>query len=355
MSNRTRTLAELAAHVGGQLEGDGSLEISGVNGLSEASPSEISFYGNTRYRKEFLATRARAVLVSGEVPAPAGVSLVKVANPHLAFAKLSALFHPVTKPAAGIRPGAFVHPEAVVDASAAILAGAYVEKGARIGPRSILYPGVFVGEDAKIGADTVLHANAVIRERCSVGDRCIVHACAVIGADGFGFAFDPEGQSGPEHFKIPQAGTVRVEDEVEIGACTCIDRATLGETVVGRGSKLDNLVQLAHNVRVGPLSLICAQAGVSGSTELGTGVILAGQVGVVGHIRVGDLARVGAQSGVSHDVPDGATVSGSPAVDHKQWLRASAAQTQVADLIKEVRALKKKVEALESRDKERAE
>jgi UDP-3-O-[3-hydroxymyristoyl] glucosamine N-acyltransferase len=180
-----------------------------------------------------------------------------------------------------------------------------------------------------------------------VGSRVILHASCVVGADGFGFAFNAEGERGPEHFKIPQTGIVRIEDDVEVGACTCIDRATIGETVIGRGTKIDNLVQIAHNVKVGPLSLICAQAGVSGSAELGTGVVLAGQVGVVGHIRVGDMAKVGAQSGVAHDVDDGTVVSGSPAMPHREWLRASAALSQLGDLVKEVRTLRRRVEQLE--------
>jgi UDP-3-O-[3-hydroxymyristoyl] glucosamine N-acyltransferase len=206
-----------------------------------------------------------------------------------------------------------------------------------VGARSVLYPGAYVGEAASVGEDCLLYPNVTVRERCQVGSRVVLHASCVVGADGFGFAFDAEGESGPQHYKIPQTGIVRIEDDVEVGACTCIDRATLGETVIGRGT----------NVKVGPLSLLCAQAGVSGSAELGMGVVLAGQVGVVGHIRVGDLAKVGAQSGVAHDVEDGQVVSGSPAVPHKEWLRASAALNQLGDLLKEVRALRRRVESLE--------
>lgn len=342
-----RKLSELAAHVGGELQGDGDAEISGVNGLAEAGPTELSFYGNAKYRQELLATRARAVLVTADAPPREETIFVRVANPHLAFAKVSALFHPPPRFAPGVRPGAHVHPEAKVDASAAVMPGAVVEKNATVGPRAVIHSGAFVGEGASVGEDALLYPNCVVRERCLIGARVILHANCVIGADGFGFAFDAEGPQGPEHFKIPQAGIVRVEDDVEIGACTTIDRATLGETVIGRGTKIDNLVQLAHNVKVGPLSLICAQAGVAGSTEIGMGVILAGQVGVVGHIRIGDMARVGSQAGVGHDVPDGTVVSGSPAFDHRTWLRASAAFSQLPDLVKEVRALRKKVEALE--------
>ncbi|SEU05604.1 UDP-3-O-(3-hydroxymyristoyl)glucosamine N-acyltransferase [Stigmatella erecta] len=342
-----RRLGELATHVGGELLGDAGLLIHGLNGLAEAGPGDVSFYGNTRYRRQFEATRASAVLVGRDVPAREGLSLIRVGNPHLAFARLLTLFEVRERPAAGVRPGAHVHPEARVHPEAVVMAGATVEKGASVGARTVLYAGAYVGEAASLGEDCTVYPNVTVRERCLVGSRVILHASCVVGADGFGFAFDAEGEEGPRHFKIPQTGIVRIEDDVEVGACTCIDRATIGETVVGRGTKLDNLVQLAHNVKIGPLTLICAQAGVSGSSEVGTGVVLAGQVGVVGHIRVGDLAKVGAQSGVAHDVEDGQVVSGTPAMPHREWLRASAAVGQLGDLLKEVRALRRRVEQLE--------
>jgi UDP-3-O-[3-hydroxymyristoyl] glucosamine N-acyltransferase len=334
--------------VGGELLGDAGLLIHGLNGLAEACPGDVSFYGSPRYRRQYEATRASAVLVGPEVPAREGVALVRVPNPHLAFARLSRLFHPVRRPLAGVSPGAHVHPEARVHPEATVMAGATVERGASVGARTVLYPGVFVGEGASLGEDCLLYPNVTVREGCLVGSRVILHASCVVGADGFGFAFDMEGAQGPEHFKIPQAGIVRIEDDVEVGACSCIDRATLGETVVGRGTKIDNLVQLAHNVKVGPLSILCAQVGIAGSTEVGTGVVLAGQVGVVGHLRIGDMAKVGSQSGVAHDVEDGQTVSGSPAVAHREWLRQSAALGQLGDLLKEVRALRRRVETLEA-------
>lgn len=346
-----RRLGELAAHVGGELVGDSGLMITGLNGLAEANPGELSFYGNPRYRQQYEATRASAVLVGLDATPRDGVALVRVANPHLAFAKLSSLLHPRPTYVAGVRPGAHVHPEARVHPEATVMAGATVEKNATVGARAVLYPGAYVGEGASIGEDSLLYPNVTVREHCQVGARVILHASCVVGADGFGFAFNPEGDNGPEHYKVPQAGIVRIEDDVEVGACTTIDRATLGETVIGRGTKIDNLVQLAHNVKVGPLSLICAQAGVSGSAELGMGVVLAGQVGVVGHIRVGDMAKVGAQSGVAHDVEDGQVVSGSPAVPHRDWLRQSAALGQLGDLLKEVRTLRRRVEMLEKKEK----
>jgi UDP-3-O-[3-hydroxymyristoyl] glucosamine N-acyltransferase len=342
-----RTLRELAAHVGGEVAGDPSLPIRGVGALAEAAPGELSFYASSKYRQALLDTRASAVLVScHEAPRPPSdsLALVRVGNPHLAFAQISALFHPRPRHSPGVRPGAHVHPEAQVHPEAAVLSGATVEAGAQVGARSVLFPGVYLGESARVGDDCVLYPNVVVRERCVIGSRVILHAGCGVGADGFGFAFNP---AVPEHFKIPQAGIVRIEDEVEIGACSCVDRATTGETVIGRGTKIDNLVQVAHNVRIGPLSLICAQAGVSGSAEIGTGVVLAGQVGVVGHLKVGDLAKVGAQSGVAHDVPDGAVVSGSPAFDHRQWLKSTAALERLPDLLREVRALRQRVETLE--------
>jgi len=325
--------------------GDASRLITGVNGLAEASPNEVSFYANRRYRKRLEETRAGAVLVDAEasMARPDGMSWVRVRNAHLAFAKIARLFSATPAFSPGIHPGAAVDPRAEVDPQAVVMSGATVQRGAKVGARTCLFPGVFLGEEAVVGADCVVYPNVTIRERCLVGSSVILHSGCVIGSDGFGFAFDPDV---PEHCKIPQMGIVRVEDDVEIGACTCVDRATVGETVIGRGTKIDNLVQVAHNVKIGPMTLICGQAGISGSAEIGSGVVLAGQVGVVGHIRIGDLAKVGAQAGVAHDVVDGATVSGSPAFDHRQWLKSSAAFPELATLLREVRQLRKEVERL---------
>jgi UDP-3-O-[3-hydroxymyristoyl] glucosamine N-acyltransferase len=342
--SRARSVGELAALVGGELQGDADREIWGLTGLAEAGPRDLSFYGNAKYHRLLATTRAGAVLVSEQPPPRAGTSFIRVPHPHLAFARIAQLLHPAPRHPAGVSPRAQVHPAARVDASATVMGLATVEAGATIGARTVLFPGVYVGEGAQVGADCVLYPNAVVREACVVGHRVIVHPSAVIGADGFGFAFDP---AGPAHVKVPQMGTVRVEDDVEIGAGTCVDRATFGETVVGRGAKIDNLVQIAHNVKVGPLSILCAQVGISGSSEVGQGAVLAGQVGIVGHIKVGNLAKVGAQSGVTRDVADGETVSGTPAFAHPEWLRASVAFKDLAALTKEVRALRQRLEALE--------
>ena len=345
-----RSLAELASWIGGTVEGDGSVQIRGLASLEEAGPGELSFYGNPRYRKELGTTRASAVLLPpGELATRRDVAWVRVSSPHLAFARLLAAFHPGPRLAAGVHPRAEVHPSARVDPSATVMALAVVEDGAEVGARSVLWPGSYVGTGSRLGEDCVLQPGAVVRERCFLGARVLLQPGVVVGSDGFGFAFDP---AGPAHVKVPQVGTVRIEDDVEVGAGSCIDRATTGETVIGRGTKIDNLVQIAHNVRVGPLSIVCAQVGISGSTEVGAGVVLAGQVGIVGHVQVGDGARIAAQSGVPHDVPAGATVSGYPAVDHALWLRQSAALKQLPELLREVRELRARVAALESRKDE---
>jgi len=328
------------------VEGNPALEISGVNGLAEAGPTEISFYADGRYRSELEATRAAAVLADAGADVGQRACL-RVANPHLAFAKISALFNPRPSFAPGLAEGAQVHPLARVHPEAAVMSGATVERGASVGARSVLFPGVYLGENAAVGEDCLLYPNVTVRERCRVGARVILHAGCVIGADGFGFAFDP---SVPAHVKVPQAGIVRIEDDVEVGACSCIDRATFGETVIGRGTKIDNLVQIAHNVKVGELAILCGQVGISGSTEVGSGAVLAGQVGVVGHVRIGSMAKVGAQAGVSNSVPDGATVTGYPAIDHRVWLRSSVAFEHLSELIKDLRELKRRVQELEKKN-----
>jgi UDP-3-O-[3-hydroxymyristoyl] glucosamine N-acyltransferase len=341
------SLAELAERVGGRVEGDGSIRIERVMPLEEAGPSDVSFFANRKYAAAFAATRAGAVVVGEGEEVPAGRTVLRSANAYLAFARISTLFHPPREAVPEISPGAVIAEGAVVDPSAEVQALAHVGRGATVGARTILFPGVYVGDGARVGDDCILYPNVVVRERCVVGNRCILQPGAVVGGDGFGFALDMEGDgSGPRHFKVPQSGIAVIEDDVEIGANTCIDRGTLGATVVRRGAKVDNLVQIAHNVEVGPLSLVVAQVGVSGSTKLGTGVVLAGQVGVVGHLTIGDGARLGAQAGVSNDVPAGETYSGYPARPHRQWLREEGALRKLPEIWKRVRELEKEIARL---------
>ncbi|MBI5070091.1 MAG: UDP-3-O-(3-hydroxymyristoyl)glucosamine N-acyltransferase [Deltaproteobacteria bacterium] len=347
MAGPSFTLAEIAARVGGEVAGDGSVPIGGVAPLEEAGPGTLSFFANKKYRAAFERCRASAVVVEpDEAPAP-GRSLLRVANPYLAFAKASTLFHPARTPVAGIDSRASVHASARVDGSAEVMALASVGAGASVGPRTILFPGVVLGEGVRVGADCIVYPNVVVREGCTVGDRVILQPGCVLGADGFGFAFDPQGEgAGPRHYKVPQAGVVVVEDDVEIGANTCIDRATLGVTRVGRGTKVDNLVQLGHNVEVGPLSIVCGQVGIAGSTKLGMGVVLGGQAGLVGHLHIGDGAKFGAQCGVMHDVEAGAIMGGTPGRPHAEWLKIEAALGKLPELLKRVRQLEKELAKL---------
>ncbi len=345
------TLSELAARVGGEVVGDGAARIQRVAPLEEAGPGDISFFTNPKYRAAFQASRASAVIVGpGETAAP-GKNLLAARNAYLAFARISTLFHPPRAPVPDVAPEAFVHPGARVAPSAEIMPLATVGAGAEVGARTILFPGVHVGEGARVGEDCILYPNAVVRERCILGNRVVLQPGCVVGSDGFGFAFDMAGEAGqgPSHFKVPQAGVAVIEDDVELGANTCVDRGTLGATVVRRGAKVDNLVQIAHNVEVGPLSLLAAQAGIAGSTRLGMGVLLGGQVGIVGHLDIGDRAQFAAQTGVMRDVEAGAVRSGSPSRPHAEWLRIEAALRRLPELVKEVRRLQKEIEELKGK------
>lgn len=339
-----KRLGELAALVGGRVEGNAALEIHGVAGLEEAGPQHLSFFGNPRYKQAFAASRAGAVFVGPDVPAAEGRTVVRVANPHLAFAQAAKAFAPRRWFAPHRSERAAIHPDAQVHPEATVMAFATVERGAVVGARCVLHPGAFVGEHARIGDDTVLHPSVTVYDHCLVGKRCILHAGSVVGADGFGFAFDPKG---PEHVKIPQGGIARLEDDVELGACSCVDRATVGETVIGAGTKIDNLVQVAHNVTVGPLSILCAQAGISGSTTLGPGVTLGGQAGVAGHLCIGAKAQIGAQAGVPQDVAEGAKLMGTPSMPMLGWYRSSAAFPKLPELVRELRGLKQRIDELE--------
>jgi UDP-3-O-[3-hydroxymyristoyl] glucosamine N-acyltransferase len=343
----SRTLSELAREVEGTVRGDPELCISGVNVLADAKPGELSFFNNLRYRDALKSTRASAVLVSSpSVPLVEGLAAIVVADPYLSFAKISAVFHPPPRFAPGIDPRAFVEAGAEVDPTATVMAFAYVGPGARVGARTVLFPLAFLGEGSCVGSDAVLYPHVTVREHCTVGDRAILQPGVVLGGDGFGFAFD---RANARHFKIPQAGTVEVQDDVEIGSNSAVDRATLGRTVIGRGSKLDNLVQVGHNVRIGPLCILCGQVGLAGSSELGAGVVCGGQAGVGNHIKVIDGARVGAQSGVMDDIEEPGEYLGSPQVRAPDFMRAQAALQRGSKTLKDVRRLEKRVAELEAK------
>jgi UDP-3-O-[3-hydroxymyristoyl] glucosamine N-acyltransferase len=337
------TLEELAALVGGTVAGDGRVRIRGVNGLKEAGDGEITFLANPRYAPLLASTKASAVIVAPGVSA--SIPSITVSNPDAAFAVVAERFNgAVAAPAPGIHPSAVVAPDAAVGKDVSIGAGAVVEPGASIGEGTVLYPQVFVGRGAKVGPRCLVYPQVVIREKCEIGARVILHSGAVIGSDGFGYATEKG-----VHHKIPQVGIVVVEDDVEIGANVTVDRARFGRTVIGRGTKIDNLVQIAHNVTIGEGCLIVAQTGISGSTRLGRHVVLGGQVGLAGHLEVGDRAAVTAQSGVGKDVPAGAVVSGEHAVDMRTHLRQLAALAKLPEALAEIKRLRKEIDELRGR------
>ncbi|MGH7926575.1 MAG: UDP-3-O-(3-hydroxymyristoyl)glucosamine N-acyltransferase [Candidatus Binatia bacterium] len=350
MTPPVKTLAELAREVGGEVVGDGEVQIHRVASIEEAGPGEITFLANPRYHSHLAACRAGAVIVAPNVVSRGmatqqGKNYLEVADPYFAFAKIHQLFNPAPRYAAKISPLAHIENDATIGDNVTIFPHAYVGNGARIGARTVLYPGAFLGEGVEVGEDCELHPNAVVRYGCRVGNRVILHAGAVIGSDGFGYA-----GRGAARVKIPQTGIVEVQDDVEIGANTTVDRATFGRTVIGRGAKLDNLVQIAHNVVVGENSIIAAQAGIAGSTRIGKDVTLAGQVGVVNHLEIGDGAMIGPQSGVGRSVPKGAMLSsGLHAAPHQDWLRVMTLLPKLPELWALTRRLERKLAELLSR------
>ncbi len=338
-----KTLSELAEYLGGELTGDGSIMLSGVAGLDEAQRGHISFLANPKYATKVATTAAGAVILPPGSEAH-GRNAIYLANPYLGFAKLVTLFYVRPPEVKGIMQGAHVGTTVTMGSDVTIYPGAFVGDGVTLGDRVVLFPGVAVYDGAQIGSDTVLHANVSVRERCRIGSRVTIHNGTVVGSDGFGYALD-----GADHYKIPQVGIVVIEDDVEIGANSTIDRAALGVTLIRKGAKIDNLVQIAHNCVIGPHSVIVSQVGVSGSTKLGAYVTLGGQVGVAGHLEIGDRVMVGAKSGIHNDIPAGQIYSGYPAMPHKQWLKAAMIAPKVPEMRKSIIALEKRFKELEAR------
>lgn len=327
----------------GRVAGDPALELTGVAPLETAGPADLSFAADERRSAGARRTLAGALLVASEADA-AGRPAVIASSPAIAFARWLAIFLPPPRPRPGVARGAHVSASARLKPGVSVAAGATVAEGARVGARTVIGPGCHVGRDAEIGPDCFLHANSVVLDRCRIGARCVLHAGAVVGSDGFGYVWD-----GAAHHKIPQVGIVRLEEDVEVGANSAIDRATLGETVVGRGTKIDNLVQVGHNVVVGEHSILCGQAGIAGSATLGARVTLAGQAGIGDHATLGDgvvaTGRAGIVTGTT--VPAGAVVSGMPALPHREFLKRAAWLGRLPELLRRVESLERRLAEVE--------
>jgi UDP-3-O-[3-hydroxymyristoyl] glucosamine N-acyltransferase len=329
-------LAQIASKLGARLEnGSPDNEITGVAGIEDAGPGQITFVANPKYGAAARNTKAAAVIVTEEFPAIT-TPLLRSKNPYLAFAQAMSIFYPAPKYTPGTHPTAVVHASAKVGANAHIGPYVVIDENVEIGANAVLLAHVVIYRGVKIGDNFFSHAHSVVRENCRIGNDVLLQNGVVIGGDGFGFAKDDSNR----WHKIPQPQPVVIEDDVEIQSNSCIDRCSVGDTRIGRGTKIDNLVQIGHGSHIGENSLLASQVGLAGSTEIGKNVILTGQVGVVGHCKVGDGAIVTPQSGVAGDIAAGAIVSGAPAVDHKLWLKYSAILSKLPEIARAVRAKK---------------
>ena len=336
-----KRLRELAEWVGGTVLGDGEVEISRVAPIEDAQPGEITFIAHPKYLPKLGETKASAVIVSKEVT-QAEKPLLCVTNPYLAFAKILTLFSQKTYQPKGIDPYTWISPTAQLGKDLSLYPFVYIGDRCQIGDRVTIYPGVYIGEDSIIGEESILYPNVSIYSGTVIGKRAILHSGVVVGSDGFGYV-----KEGRRNVKIPQVGGVEIEDDVEIGANTTIDRGALGKTIIRRGVKIDNLVQVAHNVVIGEDSIIVAQVGISGSAKIGSNVILAGQVGVVDHIEIGDNVRVGAQSGITHDLAANQGYIGSPALPQREFLRAATVFPKLPEMRKTLLEIEKRLKKIE--------
>lgn len=339
-------LSELASRLDCRLEGDGSIEIVRVAGIQRAEPGDLTFLTNARYSEDLATTRASAVIVgSAEPPRSTTAAFLRCDDPYSAFARAVGLFAHAVAPPKGVDRSSAVAPDATLGADVSIGPFVAVGAGASIGARTVIYPNVVIGPGARVGGDCVLHSHVTVRERVTIGDRVILHDGVVVGSDGFGFARQKDGS----HLKIPQLADVVIEDDVEVGANSTIDRPAVGETRIGAGTKIDNLVHIAHGVALGRRVLLAAQVGIAGSAAIEDDVMMAGQSGVTGHIRVGRAAKIGAKSAVLRSVDAEEFVTGHPAFEHADWRRASIVFRQLPALKKRLHELEQTVAELEKR------
>jgi len=342
-------LKDIARILDGTIDGDEDTVISNISGIEDAKEGDITFVANPKYIKYIEQTNASAIVCSPDISSESK-NLLKVKNPYLAYAKAITFLNPPRKETGTIDERAFIGKDVKLGENVTIYPFAFIGDGSTIGDNTTIYPNCFLGRKVKIGNNTFLHPNVTIREECIVGNNVIINSGAIIGSDGFGFAPD-----GAKKFKIPQLGIVQIDDDVEIGACTTIDRATMGKTWIKRGAKLDNLIQVAHNCTIGEDSIIIAHTGISGSTHIGDRVTMAGQSATAGHVKIGNDVTVGARGGIAVDVPPGQTVSGAPHMPHRDWLRSTLIFRKLPEMNQTIKELKKKITELESKIKQRGE
>ncbi|MCH2134025.1 MAG: UDP-3-O-(3-hydroxymyristoyl)glucosamine N-acyltransferase [Phycisphaerales bacterium] len=345
-------LSELATRVDAVLHGDGELEVTGCAGIKAASPTEVTFLANSKYQAHLASTKAAAVFIRDSDPCPDGLARLVCDDPYFAFRNAMIELHGfrqhpdvIEDRGDGVSRLAAVHPDAVIGEGTRVHPHVTIEAGARIGTGCHLYPGVSIGPEAQLGDDCILYSNVVIYDRCRLGDRVTVHACSAIGNDGFGYA-----THAGAHHKIPQSGITVLEDDVEIGANCAIERAAMGETVIGAGTKFADLISIGHGTTMGKHCLLVSLVGIAGSVEVGDYVALGGQTGVAGHLRIGDGVQALAKTGVTGDIPDGATVGGAPAVDADAAKRNALAAMNLAGLVRRVRTIERTLDRAAQRD-----
>jgi UDP-3-O-[3-hydroxymyristoyl] glucosamine N-acyltransferase len=343
------TLGELARRLECPVEGDAAIEIRRVAKIEDAGPGDLTFLANPKYASKLAATRASAVIMNGEATslseAVAPCAVIRSASPYLTFARAAQALSPDTPPPAGVHALAVVAGDATIDPTATVSAFSVIGSGVRVGARTVIHPHVVIGDGTTVGADCILHAHVSIRERCTIGARVILQNGAVVGSDGYGFAQRADGT----HEKIPQTAPVVIEDDVEIGANTTIDRPAVGETRIKAGTKIDNLVQVGHGVVLGKNVLLAAQVGIAGSTVLGDNVQFGGQVGVGGHLQIGDGVKAVGQTGITNSVDAGEFVSGYPAIANSEWRRSSVVFRKLPEMRKQLRALEERLKKLEEK------